>query len=108
VIAPDGVVRVATPDLERLITDYRGDWRNRHDWINWPEYAYIDTPVHMINVAMREWGHRYLYDFEELALRLREAGFQDVRRTERGMSDVPELRGLETREDSSLVVEARP
>jgi O-antigen biosynthesis protein len=107
VLAPSGVVRIATPDLERLITDYRGDWRTRHDWINWPEYAHIDTPVRMINVAMRDWGHQYLYDFEELALRLREAGFGDVRRLPLGESDDPALRDLETRADSSLVVEAR-
>jgi predicted SAM-dependent methyltransferase len=108
VITPTGVVRIATPDLAMLITDYRGDWRSRHEWITWPEHAHIDTAVRMINVAMREWGHAYLYDFEELALRLHDAGFSDVRRVEIGESADPELRGLETRADSSLVVEARP
>jgi len=58
VISPAGVVRIATPNLERLITDYRGDWRSRHEWIHWPEHAHIDTPVHMINVVMREWDVR--------------------------------------------------
>lgn len=108
VIASTGVVRVATPDLEGLITDYRDDWRSRHDWIHWPEYSHIDSPVHMINVAMRAWGHLYLYDYEELALRLREAGFSDVRRLEIGESEDPALRELETRADSTLIVEARP
>jgi predicted SAM-dependent methyltransferase len=107
-LAPDGVVRIATPDLERLITDYRGDWRGRHDWINWPEYAHIDTPVRMINVAVRDWGHQYLYDFEELALRLRDAGFDGITRFGLGESDDPALRDLETRADSTLIVEARP
>lgn len=107
-IAPSGTVRVATPDLALLINDYRGDWRSRHDWIHWPEYAHIDSPVRMINVAMRAWGHLYLYDFEELAFRLHAAGFSDVRRMALGESDVPALAGLETRADSSLVVEARP
>ena len=108
VIARDGVVRIATPDLALLITDYRGDWRSRHEWIKWPEYRHVDTPVRLINVAMRAWGHAYLYDFEELSLRLRDAGFSDVRRFEIGESAEPELRRLETRADSSLVVEARP
>jgi predicted SAM-dependent methyltransferase len=107
-VAPSGVIRVATPDLELLITDYRGDWRSRHDWIHWPEYQYIDSPVRMINVAMRAWGHEYLYDFEELSFRLHQAGFSDVRRLGIGESDEPFLRQLETRADSSLVVEARP
>jgi predicted SAM-dependent methyltransferase len=108
VIAPGGVVRIATPDLALLITDYRGDWRSRHEWIHWPEYAHIDSPVHMINVAMRAWGHLYLYDFEELAFRLHAAGFSDVRRAAIGESDDPALRDLETRADSSLIAEARP
>lgn len=88
------------------MTDYRHDWRSRQDWISWPEYAYIDTPVRMINVAMREWGHLYLYDFVELALRLREAGFSQVDRVLLGESVHDRLRGLETRADSELVVEA--
>ena len=108
VIAPSGVVRIATPDLARLVADYRNDWRTRHAWVNWPEYSYIDSPVQLINVAMHEWGHQYLYDYEELAYRLRDAGFSDVRRFPLGISDVPALRGLETREDSALIVEARP
>ena len=108
VIASDGVVRIATPDLERLISDYRGDWRGRHEWVKWPDYAHIDTPVHMINVAMHAWGHQYLYDFEELEHRLRAAGFGDVRRVDIGESEHPALRELETRADSSLIVEARP
>jgi predicted SAM-dependent methyltransferase len=108
VLEPRGVMRVATPDLEQLVTDYRRDWRSRHDWINWPEYGYIDTPVRMINVAVREWGHQYLYDFAELSLRMTAAGFGHVERVELGTSAFPQLCGLETRADSRLIVEARP
>ena len=107
VLKPDGVMRCATPDLEELVTDYRRDWRSRQDWINWPEYDHVDTPVRSINVAVRTWGHQYLYDFEELALRLTAAGFGHVERMALGMSGLPDLRGLETRADSKLIVEAR-
>jgi predicted SAM-dependent methyltransferase len=108
IIAPDGTVRIATPDLALLIEDYRGDWRARHDWVHWPEYANIDTPVRMINIAMRAWGHQYLYDYPELEQRLREAGFSDIRRVALGDSVDPALRLLESRADSTLIVEARP
>lgn len=80
--------------------------RPGQDWIDWPEYTYIDTPVRMINVAMREWGRRYLYDHEELAQRLVETGFAQVERVTLGESGHVDLRALETRADSRLVVEA--
>ena len=83
-----------------------GTWRDvraLHD----PAFASIDTPAHYINVTFREWGHLYLYDFDELRLRLQEAGFSQVERCERGQSSVSQLKDLETRDESRLIVEAR-
>ena len=107
VLSPRGVVRIATPDLEEIVRDYRTNWRLRHEWVNWPEFAGVDTPVRMINAAMHDWGHRYLYDYKELRGRLEDAGFSNVRRVLLGESDDHALRNLETRRDSGLVVEAR-
>ncbi len=107
VLHPSGVIRIATPDLADIIRDYESNWR-RHAWVNWPEYGWIDSGVRMVNQGMRGWGHRYLYDFPELRRRLLEAGFAYVERRGIGESSDPDLAGLETREDSSLVVEAYP
>jgi predicted SAM-dependent methyltransferase len=106
VLAADGVMRVATPDLTEIVRDYRMDWR-KQDWVNWDEYQWIDSGACAVNTAVREWGHLYLWDFEEMDTRLRSLGFQDVLRCDLGESDNAELRGLETRADSLLVVEAR-
>jgi predicted SAM-dependent methyltransferase len=106
-LEPDGVLRIAMPDMRSVIDHYLGDWRDQ-SWLHWPGHEYIDTPVRMVNVAFREWGHRYLYDHDELVLRLGEVGFGRINRATWGTSDVPELRGLETRDDSLLIVEARP
>lgn len=103
-LAPGGVLRVATPDLAYLVERYHGDWRDQA-WLRQPEYAFIRTGAEMLNVAFRWWEHRYLYDGEELARRLREAGFDPIRRCTLGESEVPELRGLETRADSMLIFE---
>ncbi|MCA8951648.1 MAG: hypothetical protein KDE27_19225 [Planctomycetes bacterium] len=106
VLRDDGVLRIATPDLARLVERYRHDWRDQ-DWLRWPGHEWIDTPARMLNQAMRGWGHEHLYDAAELEHRLRQAGFADVRRCELGASEHQDLAGLETRRDSSLILEAR-
>ncbi len=103
-LRPGGVLRIATPDLAYLVERYRGPWREQA-WLTLPEYAFIKTPAEMLNVALRWWEHRYLYDGEELERRMREAGFTPVRRCQLRESPEPALRGLETRDDSKLILE---
>jgi predicted SAM-dependent methyltransferase len=104
VLAPGGVLRIATPDLEYIVERYQGSWRDQA-WLGLPEYAFIQTRAEMMNVSFRWWGHQYLYDGEELERRMREAEFQTVRRCALRQSTVPELAGLETRDDSKLILE---
>jgi predicted SAM-dependent methyltransferase len=107
VLKPGGVVRIAVPDLEDLARGYvDGDWR-RFDWVNWPEHAFIKTGAQMINVGFRAWGHQHLYDREELGRALAEAGFTEFEFVTRAESRYDDLRGLETRPDSTLIVEAK-
>jgi predicted SAM-dependent methyltransferase len=103
-LEPGGVLRIATPDLAYVVERYSGDWRNQA-WLRLPEYAFIQTRAEMLNTSLRWWGHQYLYDEEELRRRLREAGFETVRRCALGESPVDELARLETREDSLLILE---
>lgn len=106
-LKPGGVLRIAMPDLRDLVAGYHlGDWRSRLDWVQWPDYAFLQTGAHMINVAFRWWGHQHLYDREELERLLREAGFRQVVFPAIGESAHEDLRGLETRKDSLLVAEA--
>jgi predicted SAM-dependent methyltransferase len=71
-----------------------------------PVYKAIDSPARMLNFALRSWEHLYVYDLADLTLRLNEVGFRAVERQELGQSSHPELRGLEHRADSLLIVEA--
>lgn len=100
-----GVVRIAMPDLDDIVDGYTHDWR-RFDWIHWPGHEFIETKAEMINIAFRWWGHLYLYNSEELERRLREAGFSTITFCDHGNSSHHDLRNLETRTDSRLVVEA--
>lgn len=105
VLQPGGVVRIAMPDLDDLIEGYCEDWR-RFDWVRWPEFSFIKTRAEMINIAFRWWGHRHLYNQEELTRAFTEAGFRQLHFVENGESSYKDLQGLETRRDSKLVAEA--
>lgn len=105
VLKPGGIVRIAMPDLDDIISCYLDDWK-RADWVNWPEYSYVQSRVQAINMAFREWGHQYLYNREEIVRLLAEAGFSKINFALPGVSHLPGLCGLETRPDSKLIVEA--
>ena len=103
-LSRSGVMRIAMPDLENLVDHYRGDWHDQA-WLRGGDYPHITSGAQMLNVALREWGHRYVYDYDELRARLLDAGFSEVVRQQWGESAHEDLRGLETRPDSLLVVE---
>ncbi|MBD2209697.1 hypothetical protein H6G27_07385 [Nostoc linckia FACHB-104] len=99
-----GVLRVAMPSLEYLVKKYTCEnWRNQ-DWLK--EYEFIQTRAEMLNISFRWWGHRWLYDQEELVRRLHEVGFQKLINCEWGVSEIPQLNNRETRQDSILIYEA--
>jgi len=104
-LKPNGVIRISMPDLDYLIDSYQNNWKEM-EWISWPEYSFIKTRAEMINIAFRWWGHQHLYNKEELARALREAGFTTFAFQEYGKSEFKDLIGLETRSDSKLIAEA--
>lgn len=104
-----GVLRIAMPDLRYIVERYmdgryvgQGGPEAQED----PVYRGIDSAARLLNYALRSWGHVYLYDFDELSLRLRQAGFTEVVPRVMGESPHLELRGLEQRSESRLIVEA--
>jgi predicted SAM-dependent methyltransferase len=100
VIRPGGVVRLTTPDLKRIIAIYE----DRNDVVSRDDYArFLDgvtgkrheRPAQILNDYLRLWGHRHVYDEQDLRARLLEAGFSSVERVEPGESRHEPLRGLE-------------
>ena len=100
-----GVLRMAMPDLDYAVEKYSADWRNQN-WLSYPEYDFITTRGRMLNTFVRAWGHKYLYNEEDLSNQLAGAGFGQVARCEWGRSTHAELAGLEWQKDSRLVMEA--
>jgi predicted SAM-dependent methyltransferase len=100
VVRPGGVVRMTTPDLRKIIALYedsnpeisRADYAEFLERLTQHEQR---RPAQLLNTYLRSWGHRFVYDEEELTAKLEEAGFSDVRRCEPGESTHAALRGLE-------------
>ena len=102
-LEPDGVLRIATPDLRFLIDLHRSSPTTplQQRYVDWAiEYAQLTDPgerrdVAVINHFFRAWDHRFIYDFETLAALLRRIGFDQIEECEVGESRRSELRGLE-------------
>lgn len=103
-LKPGGVMRLLTPDLEKLLGFYcRGDeklielWR---DSVGLP--LQVHTLGEVINRAMRLGGHTFLYDHETLVRVMAECGFR-AERVNYNESDEPDLRGLDLRKPDETV-----
>jgi glycosyltransferase involved in cell wall biosynthesis len=59
----------------------------------------------MLKLGRREWGHKHVYNEEELVRIAQMAGLDPTRRCEHGKSDAPEFVGRETRNSSKLIME---
>lgn len=77
VLVPGGALRIATPNLYDLVTLYnKGEsegvlWQDRYRAV-----GYVPASLaRMMNEGMRDWGHLFIYDEDELADGLRDAGF---------------------------------
>lgn len=121
VLAPNGRVRVSTPDwrfLFRMWTEK--DSPAIQEYIahhrHWSPTVLVDpTPCFAANQYVRAWGHEFIYDFETLADAMGKVGFVDMVQCQAMESKDPELRDIECVErlppgmmrELSLVVEGR-
>lgn len=105
-LRPGGVIRVGMPSIEDTIRHYyEGTW-SQQAWLEKYGHGWIKTRAEYANICFRDWGHQWLYDSEELARRLREAGFSRVNDVGWRESTYQELRNRETRVETTLLCEA--
>lgn len=96
-----GVIRIATPDLEKLLSLLSDNLTQEqekyiHSFVDLCLWDY--TPydgLEVINHAFKGWGHQFLYDEKHLVKLLEEAGFLTIKRCQVGISEHPELDGIE-------------
>ena len=107
VLKRGGVVRIAMPDLDELVKRYMSeDWRGDGDMFKLG-FDWVSNRCEMLNIAMREWGHKHVYNEEELVRIVSMAGLEPVARCAHGRSDVKNFVGRETRDGSKLIMEFR-
>ncbi|HEY0562443.1 MAG TPA: tetratricopeptide repeat protein, partial [Methylophilus sp.] len=103
VLKPGGIVRIAMPDLATVISDYvnntmHPDWeRFGLDW--------TATRCERLNIAMRWWGHQWIYDEEELVRLAKKVGLEVKGRCAVGESSEEMFKNREHRASSELIVE---
>ena len=106
VLKPGGRVRIATPDLDEIVRQYAADdWRQ--PWLKQYGYEWICGRAEYLNVSLREWSHKWVMNEEELS---RLAGFSGLENAERcgvNESNDKHLCNLETRAESTLIMEYR-
>lgn len=105
VLKPKGVLRIATPDLDVTVKNYTSLPISKDQTIKRYNLGFIKTKAERINVGFRWWGHKWLYNWEELDRRLKEAGCKNIQRVKLNDSMHTELKNLETRVESTLIAE---
>jgi len=104
ILKPGGVIRILTPDLEKLAQLYLHDPERLQAL--WNEHVgvplQVGTPGEIFNVGMRFAGHTFLYDGETFMKVAADSGFE-ARRVHYQHSEVPELRGVDLRSPENAV-----
>lgn len=104
VLKPGGRVRIATPDLDEIVRQYSGDDWNQ-PWLRQYGYEWIRNRAEYLNISMREWGHAWLLNEEELTRLASLAGLGEPLRCALNESSDQHLANLETRIESTLIME---
>ncbi len=109
VLKPGGVMRIAMPDLQKIVMAYLNDnWKNDGNaFLSQFGLSHVQTKAELLNINFRAWGHKWLYDWEELERRLREVGAKNITRCTIHKSEHIELCNLETRHESTLIAEVQ-
>jgi predicted SAM-dependent methyltransferase len=108
ILAPGGKVRIATPNLLRLVAlfdDHKSDTARNYvqgklAWHDWPTHPRAESFI--LNLQLSSFGHRFVYDAETLNSAMLKTGFRSIQEYRGGDSDDPNLQGVEFRQSSSI------
>ena len=111
ILRPGGKIRLAVPSLDRMVELFRPartDLQDRYirfmTNVSWPTVQ-DPSPCFAINSAFMDFGHRFLYDQTTLRKTVEAAGFAQIQFFTPGVSDDPNLTGIEARTTETDVYE---
>jgi predicted SAM-dependent methyltransferase len=103
ILRPGGKIRLAVPSLDRLIeliqtrrTEVQDRYIRYSTDFWWPSVQ-NPGPCFAFNSAFMNWGHKFLYDQATLRNALETTGFTRTQFFAPGVSDDPNLTGIEVR-----------
>ena len=104
VLAPGGILRVLTPDMQKLAQLYLNEPQRLEElWKNFVGSPLaLDTAGEIFNIGMRFAGHTFLYDAETFQALATSCGFE-ARQVEYQQSAEFELRDLDLRSPDNAV-----
>jgi predicted SAM-dependent methyltransferase len=100
ILRPGGKIRIATPDLARIIRAYFSGDAEAREYVEWSRNACSlpaspGTGCHFLNHFVRSWGHMFIYDRLTLREALSSAGFEAIVEYNLGQSADASLTNLE-------------
>jgi len=97
ILKTGGVIRITAPDLEKIIDLYydRNKYVKRQELIEKYGKGAQLQPCELFNDYMHNWGHKFIYDKNLIALTLATIGFTDITFCDNKKSIYLELNGLE-------------
>lgn len=80
-LKPNGVLRIAVPDLELAVKAYvtTGDLKFLYGG-DFKAYYHKDTKAERLNFFVKAWQHEFCYDFETLSGMFADAGFRNIKK----------------------------
>ena len=97
----NGILRIATPDFDFLIglaASQKSDVQSRYIKYSVLRHMPQGTPenhVFVVNNFFKDWGHKFIYDFNALSESLKKRGFEKVQQCSVGLSTDINLQSLE-------------
>lgn len=104
ILKPNGIIRIATPDLNKMIEFYQEDNKINNDYNNWAIDSFIPfakekfmkNKAIVFNNFFKCWGHKFIYDYETLKHLLELSGFKKVIECKISKSEFKDLNNIES------------
>ena len=124
VLKPKGIIRIATPDLKKIINFYNKKSDLHNEYNKWEVDCFIPfarekglyNKAIVLNNFFRCWGHQFIYDFETMKTMLRLCGFKRIKKCKIYNSEYEDLVNIESHgknigeafnEIETMVIEAK-